>query len=156
MYKRNLRLPEKPTKSFFLWGTRQTGKTTLLKACYPDAMRIDLLKTDELMRYAKKPSLLREEVAALSDKLTLEVYDFVKDAEKTLQYGIDKIPATVVEGDKDYGIRYFGVPSGYEFSTLLGSIQEVSAKESGLSDKTKELVRNIHTPMHIQVFVTPT
>ncbi len=63
MYKRNLRLPEKPKQSFFLWGTRQTGKTTLLKACYPDALRIDLLKTDELMRYAKEPSLLREEVA---------------------------------------------------------------------------------------------
>ena len=47
MYKRNLRLPEKPKQSFFLWGTRQTGKTTLLKACYPDALRIDLLKTDE-------------------------------------------------------------------------------------------------------------
>ena len=66
MYKRYLRLPEKPKQSFFLWGPRQTGKTTLLKACYPDALRIDLLKTDELMRYMKAPSLLREEVAALS------------------------------------------------------------------------------------------
>ena len=66
MYKRYLRLPEKPKQSFFLWGPRQTGKTTLLKACYPDALRIDLLKTDELMRYMKAPSLFREEVAALS------------------------------------------------------------------------------------------
>lgn len=65
MYKRYLRLPENPKQSFFLWGARQTGKTTLLKARYPDAFRIDLLKTDELMRYAKQPSLLREEVAAL-------------------------------------------------------------------------------------------
>ena len=66
MYKRYLRLPEKPKQSFSLWGPRRTGKTTLLKACYPDALRIDLLKTDELMRYMKAPSLFREEVAALS------------------------------------------------------------------------------------------
>jgi uncharacterized protein len=66
MYKRNLQLPARPTQSFFLWGARQTGKTTLLKASYPDALRIDLLKTDEFMRYAKEPSLLRSEVAALS------------------------------------------------------------------------------------------
>lgn len=65
MYKRLLQLPRQPQKSFFLWGPRQTGKTTLLKKIYPDALRIDLLKTDELMRYLKKPSLLREEASAL-------------------------------------------------------------------------------------------
>lgn len=66
MYKRLLRLPDRPDKSFFLWGPRQTGKTTLLEQLYPDALRIDLLKTDELIGYLKKPSILREEVAALA------------------------------------------------------------------------------------------
>ncbi len=66
MYKRLLNLPEKPNKSFFLWGPRQTGKTTLLKKLYPDALRIDLLKTDELIRYLRNPSILREEAAALA------------------------------------------------------------------------------------------
>ena len=78
MYKRYLRLPEKPKQSFFLWGPRQTGKTTLLKACYPDALRIDLLKTDELMRYIKAPSLLREEVAALSHDRLIVVDEIQK------------------------------------------------------------------------------
>ncbi len=59
-YKRLLQLPENPKKSFFLWGPRQTGKTTLLKAVYPDALRIDLLKTDDLVRFAQRPALLRE------------------------------------------------------------------------------------------------
>ena len=44
MYTRLLQLPSKPKQSFFLWGQRQTGKTTLLKAAYPEALRIDLLK----------------------------------------------------------------------------------------------------------------
>ena len=68
------------SKVFFLWGTRQTGKTTLLKACYPDARRIDLLKTDELMRYAKEPSLLREEVAALSHERLIVIDEIQKIA----------------------------------------------------------------------------
>ena len=78
MYKRCLRLPENPKQSFFLWGPRRTGKTTLLKTCYPDAFRIDLLKTDELVRYAKAPSLLREEVAALSHDRLIVVDEIQK------------------------------------------------------------------------------
>ncbi len=51
-----------PDETFFLWGPRQSGKTTLLKARLPDAFRIDLLRTDERMRYARSPALLRERV----------------------------------------------------------------------------------------------
>lgn len=70
IYSRLLPLPERPAQSFFLWGPRKTGKTTLLKARYPDALRIDLLKTDELVRYAREPSLLREEAAVMpADRL---------------------------------------------------------------------------------------
>ncbi len=107
-------------------------------------------------QYCEQTRELLQEVAELSDKLEVQVYDFVKDKEKALHYGIDKIPATIVEGKKDHGIRFFGVPSGYEFSTLLGSIIEVSTGESGLSEKTKKLIQPINTPIHIQVFITPT
>lgn len=99
---------------------------------------------------------LMEEVASLSEKVNVTIYDFVKDKNKALQYQLDKIPATIVEGDKDYGIRFFGIPSGYEFTSLLESILMVSSGESGLSEKTKSLVQTINTPMHIQAFVTPT
>lgn len=78
-YKRLLALPPKPTRSFFLWGPRQTGKTTLLKDLYPEARRLDLLKTDELIRYLRTPSLLREEAAALPPE-TLIVIDEIQKA----------------------------------------------------------------------------
>ena len=107
-------------------------------------------------QYCEQTRELLQEVAELSDKLSLTVYDFVKDKEKALHYNIDKIPATIVEGKKDHGIRFFGVPSGYEFATLLESIIDVSIGESGLSEKTKTLLKPINTPIHIQVFVTPT
>lgn len=64
MFKRQLRLPVPGTETFFLWGPRQTGKTTLLRATYPDALWIDLLKAEEFRRYLHNPELLRGELAA--------------------------------------------------------------------------------------------
>jgi len=113
--------------------------------------------TQELnLEYGRETRLLLEELAALSDKLSLEVYNFLLDVEKVAEYGIDKIPATVVRNDKDYGIRFFGLPAGYEFSTLLDAILAVSKGDSGLAPETREKLRNIAEPLHLEVFVTPT
>ena len=65
MFNRNLLLPELGEETFFLWGPRQTGKTTLLKQRYPDALWLDLLKADEFRRYMATPELLREEIEAM-------------------------------------------------------------------------------------------
>jgi predicted AAA+ superfamily ATPase len=64
MIKRSLSLPKAGTESFFLWGPRQTGKTTLLRSAYPDALWIDLLQAEEYRRYLQNPELLRAEIAA--------------------------------------------------------------------------------------------
>lgn len=64
MFKRNLVLPVAGAESFFLWGPRQTGKSTLLRATYGDVRWIDLLKSEEFRRYLAHPELLREEVEA--------------------------------------------------------------------------------------------
>ena len=62
MFTRGLRLPRPGGETFFLWGPRQTGKTTLLRRAYPDAIWVDLLKADEYRRYLERPELLREEL----------------------------------------------------------------------------------------------
>jgi glutaredoxin-like protein len=102
-----------------------------------------------------------EEVAELSDKITAEIYNFVSDRAMADMYGIDKIPAIAIlqvkDGeDKDYGIRFYGIPSGYEFTSLIEDIMDVSRGESGLMPKTKDAVAGITEPVHFQVFVTPT
>lgn len=71
-------------------------------------------------------------------------------------YGVDKIPAIVVEGKKDYGIRFYGVPAGYEFTSFLEAIKAVSAGELGLAAETKEALRRLKEPLHLQIFVTLT
>ena len=65
MFERMLSLPESGTETFFLWGPRQAGKSTLLKLRYPDGVWVDLLKADEFRRYVARPELLREELEAL-------------------------------------------------------------------------------------------
>ena len=59
-------------------------------------------------------------------------------------------------GDTDYGIRFFGIPSGYEFNSLIESILMIGKGESGLTEKTKQELKELKTPFHFQVFVTPT
>ena len=99
---------------------------------------------------------LMEEIADLSAKLSFEVYDFVADKDLARKYRIDKIPATVIVGDKDYGVRFFGIPSGYEFGSVIESIVMVSKRESGLGAATKKKLATLTKPLHLEVFVTPT
>jgi glutaredoxin-like protein len=106
--------------------------------------------------YCRETRELVEEVASLSDKIAVEVYDFEKDKSVADRYGIDKIPALAVIGAKDYGVRLYGIPSGYEFTTLIEDILLVSRGDSGLSSATRALVKRLTKPVHIQVFVTPT
>jgi predicted AAA+ superfamily ATPase len=62
MLRRSLSLPTRPAATFFLWGPRQTGKSSLLRVTYPDATWVDLLRTDDFVRYRSRPALLREEL----------------------------------------------------------------------------------------------
>jgi glutaredoxin-like protein len=99
---------------------------------------------------------LVEEVALLSEKISLEVYDFLGDAKVAEQYGVDKIPAVVIAGDKDYGVRLYGIPSGYEFSSLIEAIVAVGRRQPSLNKKTLQEIQRLDKPVHLQVFVTPT
>jgi len=105
----------------------------------------------------KDTRLLLEEIAGLSDKIHLDVHDFVADGEMAREYGIDRIPTLVLSADGVKGqIRYFGMPSGYEFSVLLGSLLDASQGTSALSEETVEVLQGLDRDLHIQVFVTPT
>ena len=113
--------------------------------------------TQELnLEYGRETRMLLEEVAALSDKLTLDVHNFLIDKEKVAEYGVDKVPATVVRNGKDFGIRFYGIPAGYEFSTFLDAILSVSRNDSALSPQSKEKLATVTQPLHLEVFVTPT
>lgn len=106
--------------------------------------------------YCKETHELLNDLISVSDKLKLEVYDFEKDTEAVKEYGIEQIPAIVVMDEKDYGIRFYGIPAGYEFSSLLNSLLMVSTKVVKLTNETKAFLDYVQKPINLKVFVTPT
>jgi glutaredoxin-like protein len=119
-------------------------------------VRLILFTQETECQFCRETRQIAEEISPLSDKITLEVYDFVKDKEKADQMSIDKIPALAILGDRDYGIRFYGIPSGYEFTSFVEDIMDIGMRKTNLSEKTKKALYELSKPVHIQVFVTPT
>ncbi|MFN2198940.1 MAG: protein disulfide oxidoreductase [Anaerolineales bacterium] len=116
---------------------------------------------EESCDYCDDTLQLLEEVEVLSEKLSLATYDLDKDAEIAEKYRVDKAPGIVMVGNDgenltDYGVRYAGIPSGHEFSSLINDLIRVSQRDSGLSEQTRAQLKNIKAPVHLMVFVTPT
>jgi alkyl hydroperoxide reductase subunit AhpF len=99
---------------------------------------------------------LVKEVAALSDQLSVTVLNPHIDREQADAYGVSEAPAVVVEGARDFGIRFLGMPGGYEFSNLIDSIIGVSTGEAGLTEETKSALAGLTEDVTIKVFTTPT
>jgi len=112
--------------------------------------------------YCPEVVALATELAELSPNLSVEVHDAAADAAALSMYGFDKIPAlavVAVDGAgavQDYGIRFYGIPSGYEFMSLLDAIQTVGSDEVQLAPDTLKFLEALESDVHIQVFVTPT
>jgi alkyl hydroperoxide reductase subunit AhpF len=99
---------------------------------------------------------LMKEVAELSDKITVETLNPQIDRARAESYRLSDVPATVVEGARDYGIRFLGIPSGYEFRNLIDSIIATSRGEAALSEQTKATLATLPGEVEIKVFSTPT
>ncbi|HEY8486222.1 MAG TPA: thioredoxin family protein [Limnochordales bacterium] len=103
--------------------------------------------------------LVQELAEAAGDgKVQVEVYDRRAQPEMLEAYGVDRVPAIVVT-DPDRrlrGVRYFGIPAGYEFTTLVESMMDVASGQTRLSERTRKALASLRTPVHLKVFVTPT
>jgi len=99
---------------------------------------------------------LLEEVVSLSPKLHLEVVNHYGAPEEARKYGVERIPAIVLDGAGQGNIKFYGLPSGYEFVTILEDIIGVSRRLSGLKMETRKKLRQVDQPVRLEVFVTPT
>jgi glutaredoxin-like protein len=141
---------------------------SLIPAEHKERLRIELAEklekpvklvmfTQELeCKFCSETRQLVQELAELNEKIKVEIYDFVAYADKAQEYGVDKVPALAIIGEKDYRVRYYGFPFGYEFQTLTEDLVNVSRGRTDISDKTRELLKEVNAPVHIQVFVTLT
>lgn len=127
----------------------------------------------EMIMFTEKPSLLvipgkepcetceptrqlLEEVAALSDKINLTVKDIAESSEEAAAMGVDRIPAIIFKGATRGHVRFFGIPSGYEFTGFIADLVDVSNGTTDLSEETREFLASLTEDVNIKVFTTPT
>ena len=124
-----------------------------------------VVTTEQNCMYCNEVKMLAEELAELSPMISVEVYDLERDKDIVELYGLDKAPAIVVvadgrgeEPDTDYGIRFYGIPSGYEFMSLLDALNTVGSNGADIQilPETREFLENLEQDVHMQVFITPT
>lgn len=124
---------------------------------FPSEVEVILFTQAINCEYCEETELLLKEVSSLSDKIKLTIKNFAIDKKDVESYKIERIPAIVIKRkDKDYGIRFFGIPAGYEFTTLIEAMRLVSEGESSVNEELKNKIKGITKPVIIQVFVTPT
>ena len=99
-----------------------------------------------------------DEIARLSERVTVDEYNLVLDKEEVARYGVDRAPATAVVGASDLGLRYYGVPSGYELASLVDAVVLASGASpaDGLAPESLAAIAALDRPVDIKVFVTPT
>ncbi|MBM3946559.1 MAG: hypothetical protein FJ315_04050 [SAR202 cluster bacterium] len=101
---------------------------------------------------------LVNEVASLSPRIKVETYDFYSQAQAARDNGVDRVPCLVMSSasHKTSNMKLYGVPSGYEFVTLLEGIVALSRNVNPLQPLTRKALKKLDKPVHVQVFVTPT
>ena len=99
---------------------------------------------------------LLEDLAACSTLVTLHVHDRYGDPGVFAAFGIDKVPGLALVGAQDYGIRYYGMPAGYELRNILDVILDVGRGAADLAAETREGLAGLSADVHLQVLVTPT
>jgi glutaredoxin-like protein len=106
-------------------------------------------------QYCRPVRQMLEELAALTDKISLRQQIFGEDKEAVAQYQVERIPAIVLHvGDRRW-LKYYGSPGGHEFVPLVETIVDISRGTNSLSHKIRKRLRNLKKDVRVQVFVTP-
>jgi len=130
-----------------------------LAAAFQDLKQDVILKffTQEMeCRFCRETRELLDELQAVSPRVRVEAHDLVQEATLASALGIARIPAIAVCGEKDHGIRFYGIPSGYEFASLVEAVRLVANGDVKLSPEGRSFLDGLDADVHLQVFVTPT
>lgn len=103
-----------------------------------------------------KTETLMNELDQLSNKITVIMYDKDTNKDMAAKYNIELVPAIVVIGKEDYGIKHYGFPSGNEFTPLLEAIISSSIAKPTASEEMAKKINTIDNPVEVKIFVTPT
>lgn len=126
-----------------------------------DPVEIVFFSTKEECEYCSEIEALLQEVTQLSEKLSLRVLDLEENKVEAAEFKVDQAPVFILVKKNgaeisDTRIRFYGMPSGHEFTSLINDLLLVSRRDSGLSSSTRQFLSELNQPVHLQVFVTPT
>lgn len=125
----------------------------------------DMLETDVNIRiYTQRMNcptcsdteMILKELGDLSDRLKVSFLNPLTDREKAEKDGIDRVPAILVSDGTHSRVKFYGTPSGYEFSSLLTCIVDAGGSQESLTEDTTRFLDGLETDLNMQVFVTPT
>lgn len=99
---------------------------------------------------------LLEEVAALSDKITLTVHEYRDASGEATKLHVDKVPGIALRGPANRSLRFFGIPGGNEFPNFIETIIEISKQQSALGVAAAKQLKRLKDNVSLTVYVTPT
>jgi len=97
-----------------------------------------------------------DQMASLSEQITVEEHNLVLDKDEVAKYQVDQVPVIAVVAERDVGIRYYGVPAGFEVESLVSAIEVVAGLAPAVSVSTQSVLDVLDRDVRISVFVTPT
>lgn len=97
-----------------------------------------------------------DRIAALSELISVDEHNLVLDRERVAEYGVEWAPALAVVGARDAGMRYYGIPDGFEIESLVDAIEIAGGGGPALSDDSLDALDALERDVHLRVFVTPT
>ena len=114
--------------------------------------------------YCKPAREMLQELASLSDLISLRVHIWEEADEERRKFGIERIPATVLRGPFDSAqgrrdgavFKFYGLPGGTEFPSFIESLTDISRGETLLSPESVKALAKLKEKVTVRVFVTPT
>jgi glutaredoxin-like protein len=106
--------------------------------------------------YCKPTREMLQEIAALSDLISLRLHNIEDEREEAAKFGVERIPGIVLRGRGEGSFKYYGIPAGTEFPGFLDSIVDISRREVLFSEASVKALGKIAEDVVVKVFVTPT
>lgn len=106
--------------------------------------------------YCPETETLVEEVAALSPRIHVNLHDPSKETPGAEGQEVSRVPAIFLTGRARGRVRFFGIPSGYGFSSLIEGLVDVAGGVTDLPAEARAELEALGRDVHIQVFSTPT
>jgi glutaredoxin-like protein len=140
-----------------LLSEKDAKKVQEILNALPATVEVHFFTQELECQFCRETGELLRELAALSPKLKLMEHDFLLDKDAASAFGVEMVPAIVPVGPAgDLGLRFYGIPAGYEFASLLESFKLAAGADPELAPETKEFLAQLAHELELEVYVTPT